>query len=102
MLPILRPFSFARRKRFFAAGHGAVFIHDLTAQAGGLEPRKAGKVDGRFGMTLPFEDTPATCFQREEMSRAAEIFRLRRLLSLMASKAVMERAAAETPVPESL
>ena len=66
-----------KAEEVFAVGHGAVFIHDLAAQAGGFEPRKAGEVDGRFGMALPFEDAPAACFQREKMPRATEIFRLR-------------------------
>ena len=66
-----------KAEEVFAASHGAVFIHDFAAQASGLEPCKAGEVDGRFSMTLPFEDAPAACFQREKMSRAAEVFRLR-------------------------
>ena len=72
----LEAFFLRKAEEVFAAGHGAVFIHDLAAQAGGLEPGKSGEVDGRFGMALPFEDAPAASFQREKMSRAAEVFRL--------------------------
>ena len=73
----LEAFFFGEAEEVFAAGHGAVFIHDLAAQAGGLESREAREVDGRFGMALPFEDAPAAGFQREKMPRAAEVFRLR-------------------------
>ena len=73
----LEAFFLRKAEEVFAAGHGAVFIHDLAAQAGGLEPRKAGEVDGCFGMALPFKDAPAAGFQREKMPRAAELFRLR-------------------------
>ena len=70
----LETFFLCEAEEVFAAGHGAVFIHDLAAQAGGLEPGKSGEVDGRFGMALTFEDTPAASFQREKMPWAAEVF----------------------------
>ena len=39
------------------AGHGAVFLHDFTTDAGRLEARHADEVDGGFRVACPPQDS---------------------------------------------
>jgi len=55
------------------AGHGAVVLHDFTDDAGGVEPREAGKIDGRLGLAGSDEDSALASAQGKDVSGAGEV-----------------------------
>jgi hypothetical protein len=55
------------------AGHGAVFLHDLTAYAGRLEARHAHKVNGGFRMAGAAQHPAGDGAEREGVARLHEV-----------------------------
>ena len=58
------------------ARHGAVFIHDLTDNARGLQPCHTAQVGRAFRLPGPPQHAALHGLQRKNMARAAQIFRL--------------------------
>ena len=58
------------------AHHGAVFAHNLAAEADFLQARQAAEIDGGFGVAIALEHAVFLREQREHMPRATKILRL--------------------------
>ena len=67
---LLRHFPQLRR-----AHHGAVFVHDFTADAALLHARKAKEVHRRLRVAAPHKHAAVPCDQREYMTRPSEVSR---------------------------
>ena len=59
------------------AGHGAVVTHDFADDASGSQPGNAREIDTSFGLTGADQHAAFARAQRENVSRACEILRLR-------------------------
>ena len=55
------------------AGHGAVVLHDFTADSGGLESRHAHEVDGGFRMAGAAEHPAGNGAEREDVAGLHEV-----------------------------
>ena len=95
MVPIFRPCCWAKR-RVGHARHGAVIVHDLADDAGGIETGEPGEVDGGFGVTGAHQHAAFARDQREDMARRHDV--LDALVGSMASAMVRARSCAEMPV----
>ena len=57
------------------ARHRPVVVHDLADDAGGREPREAGEVDGRLGLSRALEDAAVAGAEREDVPGLDEVVR---------------------------
>ncbi len=56
------------------AGHGAVVIHDLADNPGGIETGKPGQINGCFRMSGAHKDTTFARDQGKYMTRRRNVF----------------------------
>ena len=77
------------------AHHGAVFAHDLTAEANFLQARQAAEIDGGFGVAIALEHA---VFFASSGTYAPDGEILRLCFLVHAARAVMPRSSAEMPV----
>ena len=83
--------------QFFCAHHRPIRAHDFKAKTAGGQAGQSAQVNGRFRMTVSFQDAAGFCNQRKEMPRAAKILRGGDWLSAQAL-AGMARSWADIPV----
>ena len=69
---------FCKVRQLFPTHHGAVVVHDLTAETHLGQSGKTEQVYRSLGVTVPFQNAAGLCLQREHMSRTAEIAGMRR------------------------
>ena len=59
--------------QLFATHHGAVIVHDLTAKSHLCQSGEPEQVYSCFGVPVPFQNAAGLGFQREHVSRTAEV-----------------------------
>ena len=55
--------------------HGAIFIHDFTAESHRMKSSQTAQIHGGFRMARTFKDSPFLCPEREHMSWFSELIR---------------------------
>ena len=96
MVTILMSCSLAELDQVGHARHGAVVVHDLADDAGGLEPGQAREVHRALGLARAPQHAALARAQRENVARPHEVPGL--ASSAMAASIVVARSCAEMPV----
>ena len=75
MVPILRPWRWAKRDEVVATGHRAVVVHDLADHAGRGEAGQPRQVDRGLGVAGALERAAVARHQREDVAGRHDVLR---------------------------